>query len=44
MIDTKLRDSMTNPAKAKIVLLFMILEKKQPLNTLSNKIWILYIY
>jgi hypothetical protein len=24
MIDTKLRDSMTNPAKAKIVLLFMI--------------------
>jgi hypothetical protein len=39
MIDTELRDSMTNPAKARIVLLFMILEKKQPFNTLNNKVW-----
>jgi hypothetical protein len=39
MVDIALSDSIAKPAKARIVLLFMILEKKQPFNTLNNKVW-----
>ncbi len=44
MIDTQLSYSIAKPAKAKIVLLFLTFFVKEiALNTLNNKIWILYI-